>query len=124
VAGSIHHAVRSTADHVAEDSQKLKEDGGRVGLGVWSDGADSESGGTVETDGGQLPRQGGAGGPTGIVERRWSGGGRIGPLPYLVVSLLPLLVIWLMAELEQLSGAALYIRKGWERGPWDCAGAR
>jgi hypothetical protein len=30
VTGSIHHAVRSPADHVAEDCEKLKEDGGRV----------------------------------------------------------------------------------------------
>lgn len=131
VAGSIHHAVRSTAGHVAEDSQKLKEDGGRVGFGVWSDGADGQSGGTVESGHGQLPRQ--AGGPTGIVEWRWSGGSRMGR----VLRKAPRhagaggaglwLVVWLMVLLdgEQLSPAALDIRKGWECGPWEaCAGAK
>jgi hypothetical protein len=84
VAGSIHHAVRSTADHVAEDGQQLEENGGRVGLGVGSDGADGASGETVECGRGKLPRQagacGGAGGPIGIAERRWSGGSRTGLL--------------------------------------------
>jgi hypothetical protein len=129
VAGSIHHAVRSTADHVAEDSQKLKEDGGRVGLGVGSDGADSQPRGTVESGHGQgprhAPRLAGTGGPTGFVELRWSGGSRMGLLFQPVVWLIFLPVNWLMAKLEQLSGAALQIGKGWERGPWEaCAGAR
>jgi hypothetical protein len=132
VAGSIHHAVGSMADHVAEDCQKLKEDGGRVGLGVGSDGADSQSRGTVESGHGQGPRHaprlagaGETGGPTGFVELRWSGGSRMGLLFQPVVWLIFLPVNWLMAKLEQLSGAALQIGKGWERGPWEaCAGAR
>jgi hypothetical protein len=42
VAGGIDHAVRSRADQVAEGGQKLEEDGGRVCLGVGSDGTDGE----------------------------------------------------------------------------------
>jgi hypothetical protein len=38
----------SAADQVAEDGQKLEENGGRVGLGVRSDGADGESRETVK----------------------------------------------------------------------------
>jgi hypothetical protein len=59
------------------------------------------------------------------VELRWSGGSRMGLLFQPVVWLIFLPVNWLMAKLEQLSGAALQIGKGWERGPWEaCAGAR
>jgi hypothetical protein len=48
VAGGIHHAVRSRADHVAEGSQKLEQNGGGMRLGVASDGADGESGVAME----------------------------------------------------------------------------
>ena len=48
VAGGIDHAVGSAADQVAEDGEKLEENGGRVGLGVGSDGADGESRETVK----------------------------------------------------------------------------
>jgi hypothetical protein len=54
VAGGIDHAVGPTADQVAECGQKLEEDGGRVGLGVGSDGADGESCETVESGFAQL----------------------------------------------------------------------
>jgi hypothetical protein len=53
VAGGIHHAVRSRADHVAEGSQKLEQNGGGMGLGVGSNGADGESGITVESGHGE-----------------------------------------------------------------------
>jgi hypothetical protein len=43
VASGIDHAVGSAADQVAEDGEKLEEHGGRVGLGVGSDGANGES---------------------------------------------------------------------------------
>ena len=48
MAGGIDHAVGSAADQVAEDGEKLEENGGRVGLGVRSDGADGESRETVK----------------------------------------------------------------------------
>jgi hypothetical protein len=118
VAGSIHHAVRSTAEHVAEDGEKLKENGGRVGLGVWSNGADDASGETVERGLGQL-------GQTGIARRR--GGSRTGLLPSLVgwFLLLPIMCLMVTPEAEQLSPAALYVRKGWGRGPREaCASER
>ena len=44
VAGGIDHAVGSAAGHVAKDGQKLEENGGGMGLGVGSDGADGEPG--------------------------------------------------------------------------------
>jgi hypothetical protein len=49
VAGGIDHAVRSAAEQVAEDGQKLEENGGRVGLGMGSDGADGKSYGAMES---------------------------------------------------------------------------
>ena len=61
VAGGIDHAVGSTADQVAECGQKLEEDGGRVGLGVGSDGTDGESCETVESGVAQLWIRGRAG---------------------------------------------------------------
>ena len=54
VAGGIDHAVGSAADQVAEDGQKLEENGGRVGLGVGSDGADGESREAMESGFAQL----------------------------------------------------------------------
>src|SRR5580704_12230596 len=48
VAGSIDHAVGSAAGQVAEDGEKLEENGGGVGLGVRSNGADGETCETVE----------------------------------------------------------------------------
>ena len=62
VAGGIDHAVGSTADQVAECGQKLEEDGGRVALGVGSDGTDGESGETVESGFAQLWIRRGRGG--------------------------------------------------------------
>ena len=53
VAGGIDHAMGSTADYVAEDGQKLEEHGGRVGLGMGSDGADGESCEAMESGFGQ-----------------------------------------------------------------------
>jgi hypothetical protein len=54
VASGIDHAVGSAAEQVAEDGEKLEEQGGRVGLGVGSDGADGESCETVESGIAQL----------------------------------------------------------------------
>ena len=48
VAGGVDHAVGAGADHVAESSQKLKKNGGGVGFGMGSDGADGKSRETVE----------------------------------------------------------------------------
>ena len=48
VAGGIDHAVGSGADEVAEGGEELEEDGGGMGLGVGSDGADGESCETVK----------------------------------------------------------------------------
>jgi hypothetical protein len=81
VAGGIHHAVRSATDHVAEGGQKLEQDGGGMGLGVRSDGADGEPGVAVESGDGEP-------GQTGIAERRGRGGRR--------TELLLRLVVWLM----------------------------
>jgi hypothetical protein len=63
VAGGIDHAVGSAADQVAEDGQKLEKNGGRVGLGVRSDGADGESRETVK------------GGFAQLWSHRWAGRG-------------------------------------------------
>ena len=62
VAGGIDHAVGSRADQVAECGQKLEENGGRVGLGMGSDGADGESCETVESGFAQLWIRRGRGG--------------------------------------------------------------
>ena len=48
VAGGVDHAVGSRADQVAKGGQKLEEDGGRMCLGVRSDGTDGEPCETVE----------------------------------------------------------------------------
>ena len=40
MASGVDHAVGSTADEVAEGSQELEEDGGRMCFGVRSDGVD------------------------------------------------------------------------------------
>jgi hypothetical protein len=95
VTGGIHQAVRSTTDHVAKGGQKLEQDGGGMGLGVRSDGADGEPGATVESGRGQHGNWAGKGRPRG---------GR----------LLLLLVVWLKVKREgaQLSRAALYVREG------------
>ena len=61
MAGGIGHAVGSTAGQVAECGQKLEENGGRVALGVGSDGTDGESGETVESGFAQLWIRGRAG---------------------------------------------------------------
>jgi hypothetical protein len=61
VAGGVDHAVGSRADQVAEGGQKLEENGGRVSLGVGSDGADGESCETVESGFAQLGIRGRAG---------------------------------------------------------------
>jgi hypothetical protein len=62
VAGGIGHAVGSTAGQVAECGQKLEENGGRVALGVGSDGTDGESCETVESGFAQLWIRRGRGG--------------------------------------------------------------
>jgi hypothetical protein len=49
MASGIDHAVGSAADEVAEDGQELEKKGGRMRLGVGSDGADGKSGETVES---------------------------------------------------------------------------
>jgi hypothetical protein len=49
VPGGVDHAVGSTTDQVAEDGQKLEEHGGGMGFGMGSDGADGESGETMES---------------------------------------------------------------------------
>jgi hypothetical protein len=48
VASGIDHAVGSGTEQVAEDGEKLEEQGGRVGLGVWSDDANDASGEAVK----------------------------------------------------------------------------
>jgi hypothetical protein len=48
VAGGIDHAVGAATDQVAEDGQKLEENGCGMSLSVGSDGADGESGETME----------------------------------------------------------------------------
>jgi hypothetical protein len=53
VAGVVHHAVGSGADDVAEGSEELEQDGGRVGLGVRGEGADGVAGEAVESGFGQ-----------------------------------------------------------------------
>jgi hypothetical protein len=65
--------VGSAADEVAKGSQQLKENGGRVGFGMGSDGTDHRAGETVERRCGKPPRHaprragtGGAGRVTGI----------------------------------------------------------
>jgi len=101
VAGGIDHAVGSTADHVAEDGEKLEEQGGRVGLSVGSNGADGESCEAMESGCGKPGR-------FGIADPRWSGGRRTGPLLLVMVRLV-LLVEWLTVKLEaeQFRAAAL-----------------
>jgi hypothetical protein len=54
VAGGIDHAVGSTSDQVAECGEQLEENGGRVGLGLGSDGTDGESCETVKSGFAQL----------------------------------------------------------------------
>jgi hypothetical protein len=66
VAGGVDHAVGSAADEVAKGSQQLKENGGRVGFGMGSDGTDHRAGETVERRCGKPPRHAGAGRVTGI----------------------------------------------------------
>ena len=63
MAGGIDHAVGAAADQVAEDGEKLEENGGGVGLGVRGDGADGESRETVE------------GGFAQLRSHRWPGAG-------------------------------------------------
>jgi hypothetical protein len=48
MAVGVDHAVGSTADQIAEGSEKLEEDGGRMCLGVRSDGTDGEPGGAMK----------------------------------------------------------------------------
>jgi hypothetical protein len=48
VARGTDTAVRGGADEVAEGSQKLEEDGGRVGFGVWGKATDDAASDTVE----------------------------------------------------------------------------
>jgi hypothetical protein len=67
MAGGVDHAVGSRADQVSEGGQKLEEDGGRVRLGVGSDGADGESCETVESGFARLWIYRGRG------RERWSG---------------------------------------------------
>jgi len=61
VAGGIDHAVGAATDQVAEDGQKLEENGGGMGLSVGSDGADGESGETMEGGFAQVGVRGGSG---------------------------------------------------------------
>ena len=60
VARGTDAAVRGGADEVAEGGQELEEDGGGIGLGVRGEGADEETGDTVESR---------------AVQRRWWGRG-------------------------------------------------
>ena len=70
MAGGIDHAVGSATDQVAEDGQELEEKRGRMGLGVGSDGADGESGGTVKSGFAQGGIRGGCGRGYGLCFRR------------------------------------------------------
>ena len=49
VARGTDPAVRDRADEVAEGSQELKEDGGRVGFGVWGQAINDATRDTVES---------------------------------------------------------------------------
>jgi hypothetical protein len=99
VAGGIHHAVRSRADHVAEGRQKLEQNGGGMRLGVASDGADGEPGVAMERGHWELGR-------SFITKGGWGWGRRTGLLLWLV--------LWFTVNREavQLSPAALCFRKG------------
>ena len=99
VAGGIHHAVRSRADHVAEGRQKLEQNGSGMRLGVGCDGADSEPGAAMERGHGELGRR-------CVAMRLWGGGRRTGLLLWLVG--------WLnvYGEAVRLTSAALCFRKG------------
>ena len=80
VTGGVDHAVGSAADQVAEDREKLEENGGRMRFGVGSHGADGESGETVEGGFAQFGIRVGAGwGCTSCLRRR-RGFGRLGVL--------------------------------------------
>jgi hypothetical protein len=41
-------AVRSRTDEVAEGSQELQEDCGWIGLGMWRESSDDQTGSTME----------------------------------------------------------------------------
>jgi hypothetical protein len=99
VAGGIHHAVRSRADHVAEGGQKLEQNGGGMGLRVRSDGADGEAGVAVESGHGEPGR-------SRIGERRLRGRDGTCALRLLVVRLM------VNREAVRLGLAALCVRKG------------
>ena len=49
VARGTDTTVRDRADEVSEGSQELKEDGGRVGFGVWGEATNDATGDTLES---------------------------------------------------------------------------
>jgi hypothetical protein len=49
VARGIDPAMGTTADEVAEDGEKLEEQGGGMGFGMGGDGSDGQSGEAVES---------------------------------------------------------------------------
>jgi hypothetical protein len=65
VAGGVDHAVRSTADHVAEDGQELEENSRGMSLSVRNERADDLTGKAVQGLFAQMELRG--------RRRRWSG---------------------------------------------------
>jgi hypothetical protein len=108
----VDHAVGSAADQVAEDREKLEENGGWMGFGVGSHGADGESGDTVESGLAQVGIGHGPGrGDARCLRRgRWFGG--------LVGS------FWLRLaqEVEEFGLAFCYVGIGGHVGPAGASG--
>jgi hypothetical protein len=71
VARGTDTAVRGGADEVAEGGQKLEEDGGRVGFGVWGKATDDAASDTVESRNGECGWWGRGG--WGRKQDRWLG---------------------------------------------------
>lgn len=67
VAGGINEAVGSTADEIAEDGEKLEEQGGWMGFRVRCDGSDGKSGEAIESGWVEIRTRGAA----GLWRSRW-----------------------------------------------------
>jgi hypothetical protein len=97
VAGGIHHAVGSAANQVAEDGQKLEENGGGMRLSV-----ERWCGRRVPRSHGERPRGAWANLDRGAAVARWK---QVLPAP------LAGCLADVKREAVQLSPAALYLRK-------------
>jgi hypothetical protein len=122
VAGGIHHAVGAATDQVAEDGQKLQENGGRMGFGVGSDGADGKSGETVESGFAQVGIRDGSGRGRARclawrcrVRRRWDG--------WIGVKRLGMLFgLRFVQQAEEFGLASFYVGKRGQVGPTNGSG--